>query len=91
MLPEVRVAGCASPRPHPEPAPLVAKTELPPHVVEVAQGLYSSERGYPIRQGSSSGRSPSRGEASEEAIPSSAFCFRSSARICVPICKPNSF
>jgi hypothetical protein len=43
--------GCAAPRQHPEPAALVAKAELPPHVIEVAQGLYSCERGYLIKQG----------------------------------------
>jgi hypothetical protein len=44
-------AGCAAPRPRPEPATLEARAELPPHVVEVAYGLYSCERGYLIRQG----------------------------------------
>jgi hypothetical protein len=43
--------GCAAPRQHPEPAALVAKAELPPHVIEVAQGLFSYERGYLIKQG----------------------------------------
>jgi hypothetical protein len=45
------VAGCASPRPRPEPAALEALAELPPHVIEVAEGLFSCERGYLIRQG----------------------------------------
>jgi len=48
----VTLAGCASPKQRrPEPAALEARAELPPHVVEVAQGLYSCERGYLIRQG----------------------------------------
>lgn len=47
----VALAGCASPRQRPEPAALEARAELPPHVVEVAQGLYSCERGYLIKQG----------------------------------------
>ncbi len=42
---------CSAPQPRPEPAALEAKAELPPHVVEVAQGLYSCERGYLIKQG----------------------------------------
>ena len=45
------IAACATPRQRPEPAAIGAKAELPPHVVEVAQGLYSCERGYLIRQG----------------------------------------
>jgi hypothetical protein len=45
------VAGCASPRPRPEPTALEARAVLPPHVVEVAGGLFSCERGYLIRQG----------------------------------------
>ncbi len=44
-------AACAAPMPRPEPAALEARAELPPHVVEVAYGLYSCERGYVIRQG----------------------------------------
>ncbi len=45
------LAGCASPKQRPEPAALEARAELPPHVIEVAQGLYSCERGYLIREG----------------------------------------
>jgi hypothetical protein len=48
----VALAGCAAPpRPRPEPAALEARAELPPHMVEVAQGLFSCERGYFIKQG----------------------------------------
>jgi hypothetical protein len=47
----IALAGCGSPRQRPEPAALEARAELPPHVVEVAQGLYSCERGYLIKQG----------------------------------------
>ena len=45
------LAGCASPKQRAEPAALEARAELPPHVIEVAQGLYSCERGYLIREG----------------------------------------
>ena len=45
------LAACAAPRPRPEPAAVETRAELPPHVVEVAYGLYSCERGYFIRQG----------------------------------------
>ena len=45
------LAGCAAPRPRPEPAALEARAVLPPHVIEVAEGLFTCERGYLIRQG----------------------------------------
>jgi hypothetical protein len=45
------LAGCAAPQPRPEPAVLEARAVLPPHVVEVAEGLFSCERGYLIKQG----------------------------------------
>jgi len=47
----IALAGCASPRPRPEPAALEARAVLPPHVVEVGEGLFSCERGYLIKQG----------------------------------------
>ena len=51
FAPVLVFAACAAPMPRPEPAALEARAELPPHVVEVAYGLYSCERGYVIRQG----------------------------------------
>jgi len=41
------LTGCAA-RPRPE---LAATAVLPPHVVEVGEGLFSCERGYVIREG----------------------------------------
>jgi hypothetical protein len=46
------LAGCAAPTPHPEPVALSGRGPvLPPHVIEVAEGLFSCERGYLIKQG----------------------------------------
>jgi len=42
-----------STRPRPEPAALEARI-LPPHVVEVAEGLFSCERGYLIKKAAAS-------------------------------------